>query len=275
MAVYLKDKVAGILFTDEDTRGYTVKVMSKVLEIDEQEIRDNLRLITPRVNENINTKYSELDAVYENNTMIINIEINMHYSKYLHQKNQRYVYQLNLKQIKAGEKELKHKTVYQININYYDIFKHKEFIYTSQMMETRYHDLRDKNSKIIDINLEYLEQFSYNDIISKFERESLERLLYIFVTDDIEIIRELSKGDNIMAEVEKKLSALTEDFYNELYYDREELLESYSYEKGISDGVKIEKAEIAKEMLSDNISIENISKYTNLSEEEILKLKEK
>lgn len=275
MAVYLKDKVAGILFTDEDTRGYTVKVMSKVLEIDEQEIRDNLRLITPRVNENINTKYSELDAVYENNTMIINIEINMHYSKYLHQKNQRYVYQLNLKQIKAGEKELKHKTVYQININYYDIFKHKEFIYTSQMMEIRYHDLRDKNSKIIDINLEYLEQFSYNDIISKFERESLERLLYIFVTDDIEIIRELSKGDNIMAEVEKKLSALTEDFYNELYYDREELLESYSYEKGISDGVKIEKVEIAKNLLSMNVSDEDIMKATGLSQEEVEKLKEK
>ena len=154
------------------------------------------------------------------------------------------------------------------------IYLNIKSLYTSQMMEIRYHDLRDKNSKIIDINLEYLEQFSYNDIISKFERESLERLLYIFVTDDIEIIRELSKGDNIMAEVEKKLSALTEDFYNELYYDREELLESYSYEKGISDGVKGRNIEIAKEMLSDNMSIENISKYPNLSEEEILKLKE-
>ena len=56
MSVYLKDKVAGILFTYEDTRGYNVKVISKILDIYEEEVRDNLRLITPIINNNVNTK---------------------------------------------------------------------------------------------------------------------------------------------------------------------------------------------------------------------------
>ena len=44
-------------------------------------------------------------------------------------------------------------------------------------------------------------------------------------------------------------------------------------EQGIEQGAKQEKIEIAKKMLKDGISIENISKYTNLTTQEIEKLK--
>lgn len=42
--------------------------------------------------------------------------------------------------------------------------------------------------------------------------------------------------------------------------------------KGLVEGAKEASINIAKEMLKDNISLENISKYTNLSIEEIEKL---
>ena len=44
-------------------------------------------------------------------------------------------------------------------------------------------------------------------------------------------------------------------------------------EEGRAEGSKQEKIEIAKNMLKDNISIDIIAKYTNLTEEEIENLK--
>ena len=44
--------------------------------------------------------------------------------------------------------------------------------------------------------------------------------------------------------------------------------------EGIKEGIKQEKIEIAKKLLSLNISIEQIMKITELNEEEIIKLKD-
>ena len=45
-------------------------------------------------------------------------------------------------------------------------------------------------------------------------------------------------------------------------------------EEGIKEGAKQKKIEIAKSMLEANMKIEDISKFTNLSKEEIIHLKE-
>ena len=71
----------------------------------------------------------------------------------------------------------------------------------------------------------------------------------------------------------KKVSALTEDFAKELYYDREEIINEYSYdlgkEEGIEQGVKERNVEIAKTMIKSKEPIDKIIEYTGLNKEEI------
>lgn len=266
--IYLKDKVANIIFTDEETREYVECVISSALNVPREIIKDNLTLLTPRVNTNINTQYSEVDAIYENNTSIINIEIN--YKKYdtLDVKNMKYVCHLLLKQTKINNKYPKLKPIYQININNFDVFEKGKFIYRSILMEEKLHEKRNDFLTIIDINVDFLNKIDYTKLMEEKEY-SLEKLLYIFVCNKKEVLDKLYLKNEIMENVREKLSALTEDFDKELYYDREELINACSYE----EGYKKRNLEIAEYMLKDNIPKELISKYTGLKEEEINSLK--
>ena len=287
---YLNDKIATIIFTD--CRDFVIKVVSLALNISEDIIKDNLILTTPRINSNINFKYSEVDAIYENNTSIINIEINYNNSKYLQNKNMRYVCQMILKQVEIGNKDIL-KPIYQININNFDFFNHNKFIYRSSVMEEELHLKRGNYLTIIDINVDFLRNIDYTDI-KRMKEDSLERLLYIFVCDNKEIRDKLYLGDKIMDEVQKKLDLLNENLDYYLYYDGEEIKKQAAYELGMNEGEikgKAEglaeglaegrtegahenKLEIAKGMLKDGIPDETILKYVKISASELKSFKE-
>ena len=266
--IYLKDKVASIIFTDIETRKYVEYVVSKALNIPLEIVKDNLELRTPRVNANINTQYSISDAIYENNTSIINIEINYQNYAKLAVKNMKYVCHLVLRQTKINEQYPELKPIYQININNFDVFGEGKFIYRSSIMEESIHKKRNDFITIIDINVDFLREIDYNKIMEE-EEYSLERLLYIFICKNKDILDKLYLEDEIMENVRKKLSALTEDFDKELYYNREELINEWSYD----EGYKTRNNEIAKAMLQKNITIEDISEITGLSIDEIENLK--
>ena len=55
-----------------------------------------------------------------------------------------------------------------------------------------------------------------------------------------------------------------QDVINQLYYAKEE---------GLSEGKTEERLEIAKKMLKEGLSVDFICQMTDLSEEEVLKLK--
>ena len=272
--VYLKDKVASILFTSKDTIEYTESVVSASLNLPLEVVKNNLVLLTPRVNSNINTQYSEVDALYENNTSIINIEINYIDYKTLDIKNMKYVCHLLLEQTKINKKYKEIKPVYQICINNFDVFKENRFIYKSSLMEEVLHKKRNDFISIIDINIDFLRKLDYTEIMKG--ENSLERLLYIFICNDKEVLDKLYFGDDIMKKVVEKVSALTEDFADELYYNKEEIINEYSYdlgkEQGVEQGKNKRNNEIAKKMLEMNMSIDDIIKITELTEEDIQKL---
>ena len=267
--VYLKDKVAKILFTSKETREFTEELIAKAIDVPISVVKNNLELLPTSVNHNINIQYSEADALYENNTSIINIEINYVNYKTLDMKNMKYVCHLMLNQMKINEGYKKLKPIYQICINNFDIFKKDKFIYRSYIMEETLHEKRNDMMSIIDINIDYLKKKNYTEI----EDGSLEKLLYIFVCNDKEILEKIYKGDEIMKKVVEKVSTLTDDFANELYYDKEEIINEYSYdlgkEEGIEQGVKERNVEIAKTMIKSKEPIDKIIKYTGLNKEEI------
>ena len=274
---YLRDKIVNIILTDESCREYVESIISAALNIPLEIVKDNLILETNRINYNTNLKYNYVDAIYENNTSIINIEINYNNSKSVRIKNMRYVCHLLLKE--ANKKHQDIKPIYQININNYDIFNKNRFIYKSIIMESEIHKVRYDYLSIIDINVDILSNMNYNEI--KEDKESLEYLLYIFVNDNNKELDRLYLNNKIMENVREKLSVLSEDFMEGLYYDREELLNEASFEEGMERGMKegLEKGleegkakktkEIAKNLLKLNMSIKDIITATNLSKEEI------
>ena len=111
-----------------------------------------------------------------------------------------------------------------------------------------------------------------------------------------EELLEVSKGDKDMSEVYKKLDDLSKDKYYALLYDEEEkkayenkcILEDAiedakengynsgydsGYDSGKSDGISNEKINIAKNLISMNMALEDISKATGLTIDEINNLK--
>lgn len=110
----------------------------------------------------------------------------------------------------------------------------------------------------------------------------------MFKESNREILKEISKGDKIMDKIYKRLDKLSEDEALSLLYDEKEREEEkriaeieYAEEhglnkgisKGIEQGISSEKVNIAKNLLSMNMPVEDISKATELSVEEINKLK--
>ena len=86
------------------------------------------------------------------------------------------------------------------------------------------------------------------------------------------------------SEVYKKLDDLSKDKYYALLYDEEEkkayenkcILEDAiedSYSSGLNHGASNEKINIAKNLLSMNMTLEDISKATGLTIDEIKKIK--
>jgi len=124
------------------------------------------------------------------------------------------------------------------------------------------------------INLEKVKEKYYN-INERKNLTKLEKELVILVLDKKEEIKEVSKGENELMEVGKKIEDLSFDINMIGLYDEEEerrKVESMKRKYHIEQESKKSSLEIAKRMLKENINIPLISKLTLLSEEEILKL---
>ena len=204
-------------------------------------------------------------------SIIINIEINKNSSyKRLNNKNESYVWQLGLRQLTTSEDYTSLKPIVQINIDNFDRFNMDDFIYHSKLLEEKYHIEENDNINIYHINLDYLRNRSYDDI----QENKLARSL--FVCDDDKKLDELYKEDAIMKEVLRNTNILVSEFDKLLYYDQDELerLDQEDWKReGLEEVKQQEKIEIAKSLLSSNMPIEEISKHTGLSKEEIEKLK--
>lgn len=266
--VLLNDKIVNILFTSKETIRYVEAIVAGALNLPFEDIHGKLELRTPRVNSNVNVQYSVSDSVYETDDIIINIEVNYGNYENTDIKNLKYVFHLFLNQTKINKRIKDIKPIYQININSYDKFGKGEFIYTSHICDDKYGIIRNKELIFLDISMDILDKLDYT-LVKKGTKYSLEKMLYIIVCNDKKRKEELYINNDIMKEVEEKISALTEDFDKELYYDREQMWKDYSFEQG----AKQRNVEIAKSMLKDALSIETIIKYTGLSEKEINNLK--
>lgn len=125
------------------------------------------------------------------------------------------------------------------------------------------------------IDLEYIENKYYNN--DKLTRK--EKIFLMFKESNREILKKISKGDEIMDKIYKRLDKLSEDEALSLLYDEKEREEAkikaeieYAEEHGLNKGISEEKVNIAKKMLNKRIDIKEISEITGLSLEDIKNL---
>ncbi len=266
--VLLKDEFAKKIFRSEDCKEYVASVIAVLLHLKKEDVMNNLTLINPEVNVNKNVKNQEVDVIYDTKENYVNIEINYRNSQDLRIKNNAYIAQLYLKQIKPKEK-YQIKPIVQININNYDYYKKKKFIYHSVVMEEEYHIARDKNIEIFDINVDLLTEIDYNEI-EKLNERDLKWLLYIFVCGDKRRRKEVYGESEMMKKVNQKVESYDDPLDAYLFYDKKAMDEAGIKQMIVDDTHK----ETAKKLLQMKLGTdEQIAEATGLTLDEIEDLK--
>ncbi len=294
---FINDRAAKLLLTDINLRDYVCLIISKLLKLNYNYVKNNLELVHNGVNKNQNIKGKDTDALFENDYSVINFEFNTEYKSAYIIKNNMYVFHLYLRQLKPGEKENKIKPIYQINVNNFDIYQKGEFIYKTQLCETTYHCIRDNNLVIYDINMDFLKKLSYNEI-DGMPSDSLEKLFLIFYNREDFNYEQFYDGNPIMERVIKRLEEMWENFDDMLYYDVEKLRKAAddeamkeTIEKQVAEKVEKREKEITKEitqkvtdevtvaialkMIKDGLSKQQVINYLQITDEEYETLKRK
>ena len=287
--VFINDRVVKKILNseEEECREYLSRIISGVHKIDVNIIKDNIELIEPEVGSNINTVNSIVDVIYKSDNKYFNIEINYNNKRIVTVKNNIYIYHMLLRQVKKQSDYSNILPIIQININNYDLFKEGRFIYESSIREKVSHKKRDELITIYDINLEYLKKIDYNEIIEG--NYNLEKILYIFICNNKNILDYIYKGDKVMEKVREDAEVITRGLDDILYYDPvmlEEQANEYERkiareegfnegrEEGKKEGIKENQKEMIKNMLDKNMDLNLISDITKISIKEIEKMKE-
>lgn len=205
---------------------------------------------------------------------IVNIEFYSCYNELSERKSFMYIADLYSNELKRGEDYNLLKRVSQIN------FMKHDYIHKSKEAIRKYLIIDEANPKdfitpdlfqIYIINIDKKNKKSYNNV-----RNDFYKWLDLINAETIEERESIAKGNKIMESVVKKMEEFSETpgynhFFSKENYDlnMKRYYEKKAKEKGLEEG----KLETAKSMLQDNMPIENIMKYTNLTKEEIEALK--
>ena len=233
----------------------------------------NYQLIDNELNTGNKKKDYRLDINLKFNDNHTIIEMNNDYYTFIFNKSYQYLYRTAGNLYKEGE-EYKDKHVKLILFNNFKNNKLPD-------LKTANFKLREKSS-----NIEREEIESYEIYLPNFKEicyhnvNSIDISLSLFSCKSYEEMREKTNNPEDI-EVIKELERLgmSSDFVFDYHHENDEKLTRISYrDDGIAEGKvqgrKEEKIEIAKNMLQKQIDIKTISECTNLSIEEIDKLKE-
>lgn len=286
----ISDVMFKTMINNESRKKYLSLLVSEVLNLDYYKVLENIRLIKNTLDkDNVTEAGREVDCLCELNDTLINIEVNDIPDKTRLNRNEDYIRSI-FSQRKVGD-DYNYKEVVQINIDNFSFVGVSDTVHRYENKETLLGRdiIMSKNFQTYHIYLPKIREKFYN----KDKLNKLELLMVVFnEKEDSDYLSNLIKGEKIMEEYidEAKILSMDDDLWfayetariNKKYKEQKEWeLKHYALkegeEKGIKEGMKegkkVSQQEIAKNMLKDNVQIENIIKYTGLTEEEINKLK--
>lgn len=261
------DRVFKTVICDEDDKRMFQTFLSRTL-------KKNVEIVEFLRNElsiqNVLEKVKTVDVLAKVDNEYIHIEVNTNYNNYLHVRNFTYFSSLYSKKVLRGE-EYDYRTKF-LHIDFtYGLGNSKDECikyYIQSDDKERYLD----NIEIIEFNMDKIMGYWYNQ-----DKEKVNEYKHLIMLDlKTSDLKRLSKGDDFIMEFEEKITALNEDetFQSLMTYEQDQKF-ILNTEKRISfeEGAEQKKKEIAKSMLEKDMDIETISEITNLTIEEIEKLK--
>ena len=245
------------------------------IKIDELEIKK-----TELLSGNVNIKDKRVDAIVHTGNKKIEIEINSQNRDYLHTRSTAYICNIYQSNASVGDTYNEDTDIIQVNLTW-GLGRNNDEMKIYKIMNEK-GELYVKNFIIYEINMDYYDKIWY----SKNEEEIKKNQYMIMLDLDKKELENMPK-DKIVDKYITNVTIVNDDPEFQKYMSEEEdkrkiqnsLLSeakeegisqgiSQGYTSGINDGIK----QTAKNLLSMNMPIEDISKATGLSIEEINKL---
>ena len=270
----MRDNIAKKIFKDKELgKELTARLISIILKADYQEIYDNLTPSFTDIGINALTVDSDTDIMYETNDNIINIEINYSYGPTRKAQLNGYVTELYLGQLKSSKSYKSAKGVIQILIEDYDFFHKGELLYEVVLKDNKYNLLDDEFFKRFRISLDYLSKLNYNEVIKSDNK--LVKLLYFLICNNKEERDKVYKDDEFMEKVIKNAEEIAGRAQMPLFLSNEEITRldmEYHQKVGFDKGVEQKQREMIINLYQNGVSLDLISKSSNLSIGEVKKI---
>ena len=281
----VSDSMFKTMINNESRMEYICYLISALFDEDYNEVLNNTTFIKTELDK-VKKEESKktVDLLCKIKGKIINVEVNNNTSKSLLERNLAYMFSLYHGDMKEGSKYRFNNTI-QVNINNFRFSGKKDVLEECYITNIRKlpkdindFDIYSNKIRIINIYLPNINKKEYNKL------KLYEKLLLIFNENDEELLNDLSEGDEIMEKYVKGSKEASEKdevigMYNEeLHKEKLRLAEidefrELGHEEGLKEGTQKTKEETAKKMLQEGLDISIISRCTDLSIEEVEKLK--
>ena len=221
---------------------------------------------------NVNIKDKRVDAVVYAGNKKIDIEINSQDKDYVKPRNTAYICNMYQSHTLVGELYDEKTAIVLVNLTWG--LGSKESKKTKYMIMSEDGKQYVKNFIIYEINMDYFDKLWY----SKNEEEIKKNMYLIMLNLDKKELEAMPKDkrDKIVDKYITNVTIVNDNPEFQKYMSEEEdkrkiqnSLISEAKNEGISQGISEEKNNVAKNLLSMNMPIEDISKATGLSLEEI------
>ena len=238
------------------------------IKIDKLEIKK-----TELLSGNVNIKDKRVAAIVHTGNKKIEIEINSQYEKYLNPRNTAYICNTYQSHTLVGKEYNQQTDIVQVNLTW-GLGKNNDEMKIYKIMNEK-GELYVKNFIIYEINMDYYDKIWY----SKNEEEIKKNQYMIMLDLDKKELKNMPK-DKIVDKYITNVTIVNDDPEFQKYMSEEEdkrkiqnsLLseaKENGYTSGINDGISKgenkKSIEIAKNLLSMNMPLEDISKATGLS----------
>ena len=238
------------------------------IKIDKLEIKK-----TELLSGNVNIKDKRVDAIVHTGNKKIEIEINSQNKDYLHTRSTAYICNIYQSNASVGDTYNEDTDIIQVNLTW-GLGRNNEEMKIYKIMNEK-GELYVKNFIIYEINMDYYDKIWYSkneDEIKKnqymimldLDKKELKSMPKDKIVDkyitNVTIVNDNPEFQKYMSEEEDK-----KKIQNSLLSEAKEEGMEQGYTSGINDGIK----QTAKNLLSMNMPLEDISKATGLSIEEI------
>ena len=275
------------MFTDLFNRKRNISKLEKFIcgyfNLKYEDVHNHITLIPRKLSKKRKSeawKEVDLAIAIENLKLRINIEVNNKLEKNKIKRNSIYACAISILNYKESDSYKVIWSTRQINFDINDNPK-KDFIREYLLREEKTNEILTDIIKIDIIDVSLVNTLDYNSLDLK--EKMAYNLSKMLIAGTKEEFRKASEGIMSKEESQDLLKQALESSSKEeyiymasTYKTFEEEKEAYGdimKEEGIEQGIQEEKINTAKNMLSKNIDIQTISEVTNLSIEEIEKLK--